>query len=226
MGMPALKPMELCCARTCRMNSRIDSFKGKMEAANKQFDDIMQAEIEELFSKVDQDKNGGLDYEECKDLVGRLEKRGFQIPFSLKKCDANGDGQLYKEDVRAAIHTAMRERPQNLALISQKCPEMDELIKEAWTMIDTTGDGIITVAELTTFFGEMARAMGQKCVPDYEQVIKMLERYDTDSNHALNFDEFDLLFADYLCRRYFVEDEDVYDVVSSDEDNPQENGLK
>ena len=66
--------------------------------------------------------------------------------------------------------------------------------KEAFSLFDKDGDGIITTKEL----GTVMRSLGQN--PTEAELQDMINEVDADGNGTIDFPEFLSLMARYLCK--------------------------
>mmetsp|Transcript_25920 Transcript_25920/g.48674 ORF Transcript_25920/g.48674 Transcript_25920/m.48674 type:complete len:217 (+) Transcript_25920:35-685(+) len=196
----------LCCARSAKVKAELERFKNRLEACNKKLDALVQEEVEDVFGQVDIDGSQALDLEEAKALVGKLVEKGFEFPSEISTFDQDGDGNIDKTEVSYAVKAALRERPKNLELLSSKCEDVDILTRDAWDLIDVTKDGYISIPELTMFYGDLGKVMDET-PPTYQEILDLARKYDTDSDSVLTFEEFELLFCDYLCRTFFKPEE-------------------
>ncbi|CAK9044834.1 unnamed protein product [Durusdinium trenchii] len=196
----------MCCGRSTKAKAELQRFKISLQNCNTKLDALIQEEIDDLFGKVDVDGSQALDMSEAKSMVSKLEDRGFEFPCEVGAFDQDGDGNIDKQEVSYAVRAALRERPKNLELISNKLDDIDALSRDAWNLIDGTQEGYISIAQFSQFYVELGQVMDEK-VPTYQEVWELTRKYDTDSDSFLTYDEFELLFCDYLCRTAFKPEE-------------------
>ncbi|CAJ1332507.1 unnamed protein product [Effrenium voratum] len=197
-----LSDSNLCCARSSKVKAELEKFKTRLQSCNKKLDSLVQEEIDLLFGAVDVDGSNALDAEETKVLVGKLEERGFEFEGDISDFDKDGDGNFDKDEVSFAVRAALRERPKNLELISSKIEDIDILSRDAWDLIDVTRDGFISIPELSMFYSDLGKVMDEK-PPSYQDILELTRKYDTDSDSVLTYEEFEMLFCDFLCRTAF-----------------------
>ncbi|XP_010477091.1 PREDICTED: calcium-dependent protein kinase 10-like [Camelina sativa] len=154
--------------------SMMNRFKKKVLRVIAEHMSIQEVEvIKNMFSLMDDDKDGKITYEELK---AGLQKVGSQlgepeIKMLMEVADVDGNGVLdYGEFVAVIIHL-------------QKI-ENDELFKLAFMFFDKDGSGYIELDELRE---ALADELGE---PDISVLNDIMREVDTDKDGRINYDEF------------------------------------
>ncbi|XP_010459535.1 PREDICTED: calcium-dependent protein kinase 10 [Camelina sativa] len=154
--------------------SMMNRFKKKVLRVIAEHMSIQEVEvIKNMFSLMDDDKDGKITYEELK---AGLQKVGSQlgepeIKMLMEVADVDGNGVLdYGEFVAVIIHL-------------QKI-ENDELFKLAFMFFDKDGSTYIELDELRE---ALADELGE---PDISVLNDIMREVDTDKDGRINYDEF------------------------------------
>ncbi|XP_059063545.1 calmodulin-like protein 2 [Cryptomeria japonica] len=142
-------------------------------------------EISKMFYSLDENGDGRLSGHE---IICFLNKLGISLSKRELKClgmstSQNEDGSLSFDEFVVLYQSVMGESSKN---ISNK--ELDDELKEAFKIYDTTEDGYISCAELQQVLCRLGlMEKGGHCV---EECQKMICRYDLNSDGLIDFSEF------------------------------------
>lgn len=136
--------------------------------------------LQALFQQVDADADGRINAAE---LSAALVQMGQQVPHDeasrlIASVDRDKDGRLeFREFVELISPPDLGDDP-------------DEDVRQAFAVLDTDGDGYLTLADLRA---AVQRLGGQLGGLDVEAVLQTADR---DGDHRISFDEFaKMMFA-------------------------------
>ncbi|GFZ03230.1 calcium-dependent protein kinase 15 [Actinidia rufa] len=128
--------------------------------------------LKAMFTNIDTDKSGTINYEELKTGLARLGSRlsEAEIEQLMEAADVDGNGTIdYIEFVTATVHQHKLER--------------DEHLYKAFQYFDKDHSGFITRDELET-------AMKEYGMGDDATIREIISEVDTDNDGRINYEEF------------------------------------
>lgn len=142
-------------------------------------------EVEAIFNLGDKDQSGGIDYQEFIRLMlpgsaGTIAKlsQSFRsitnIKESFKKFDANGDGQISRNELKASMKLG------------------DAELDVVFALGDLDGDGEISMAEFILIMSPLANNSVQRfrnCFKDIHDVVSSFNQFDADGDGAITQQE-------------------------------------
>lgn len=156
----------------------------------------MQQRQDNLFSKVDSNKDGGLDKTEFSDLAKKMsEMSGSSISADnmFATYDANNDGTLSKDDFLKFMKDNAPAPPDGMSSImgQMNTQGMQQGFDKLFGKIDSNGDNGIDKSEFASFASKMAKHTGNSVNAD-----NIFSAYDANNDGKLSNDEFSKFMKD------------------------------
>eukprot|EP00889_Picochlorum_renovo_P000996 jgi/Picre1/28026/NNA_000987.t1 len=103
------------------------------------------------------------------------------------KADANGDGVLNKEELRAVLESVGKGLRHLKKLVSDNVflTMALEDYRRLFDALDTGGNGTVGPTELYQFFNKVESPLG-----DYEEICNLMSRFDLNHDGQIDFSEF------------------------------------
>ena len=130
-----------------------DEVRAKGEKAAKIADRI-KAGASDLFTKLDENKDGSLTLEEAKkfeiSLLGGAKAAVKDLDATFKKLDKNNDSKLSKDEFAKVGDELLAANPDKAAKIAEK---LKPIVEEMFTKLDENKDGNLSAEEFKKFTG-------------------------------------------------------------------------
>eukprot|EP00058_Branchiostoma_floridae_P007764 XP_002593252.1 hypothetical protein BRAFLDRAFT_124868 [Branchiostoma floridae] len=175
---------------------------GKGHASIDRLTEEQIAEYRQAFDMFDQNGDGHITTAELGNVLRALGQNptDAELRDMIKKADADGDGTTnFSEFLRLVSRKSTRENTEQELLdafrafdkgyADQLTEEQISEFKEAFSLFDKDGDGVITTKEL----GTVMRSLGQN--PTEVELTDMINEVDTDGNGTIDFPEFLTMMA-------------------------------
>ncbi|GAV85659.1 EF_hand_5 domain-containing protein [Cephalotus follicularis] len=139
-------------------------------------------ELDRVFQMFDRNGDGRITKME---LNESLEKLGMFIPDKeltrmIEKIDVDGDGCVDIDEFGALYRSLMDHE------VDDDEEEEEDMMKEAFNVFDSNGDGFISVDELRSVFVSLGVKQGRTI----EDCKKMIMKVDVDGDGKVDYEEF------------------------------------
>lgn len=144
----------------------------------------------QMFKSADADGDGVIGFHDLRGLLERVGDGSEPVPMHwltdediqavIKQYDTNGDGVIQWEEFVAMA--------QDNIFLSGKLSEY----RDAFRAVDAGGNGTISATELYRLFERLEHPI------TYDQLVKIMERYDVDQSGMIDFGEFLRMFRNEL----------------------------
>lgn len=170
---------------------------------------MIQRDLDQIFNKMDVNKDGNLDRREVEKLLQALKAKGVMLAAKnaeevMKQADNDHDGKLNQSEFRDWIQKDCLTKRNNLiqVLDNKDRPWLDVLCDRALKSSDKDGNGMIDLDELTVFLAEVSKQIGEE-PPSREEVAKILAINDKNKDNMLSKSEFRQVVKGAVVKLYF-----------------------
>ena len=189
-------------------NASIYDLKNDLSDVHKYKDEIVDYELEKIWSLYDIDDNGTLDFDEMREYIQTsafksLNLTDRQVKEIYLSIDRDNNGTIDREELAkflkillSQLQNQIRENKSNTYkfLNKLKCPETDVSrdiritaeVEKIWIIYDTDDNGILDFAEVKDYIKKTAFASKNL---DDDQVQELYETIDRDGNGKIDRQE-------------------------------------
>jgi Ca2+-binding EF-hand superfamily protein len=149
----------------------------------------MRPSKEQMFSKMDQNSDGGIDKAEMQTVLGKMAEQSGQtvkVDDLFSQHDSDGNGKLSQDETNTAMESLLKGAPQQGGMMQAGMrsgamppppPDFAQMFKDA----DTDSDGSIAKTEMQTVADKIKGRSGQTL-----SVEDLFSQYDSDSDGKLS----------------------------------------
>ncbi|GMY18216.1 probable calcium-binding protein CML25 [Fagus crenata] len=160
---------------TTTATTTTNSFPSRSTSLNKTAEQM--AELEQVFKKFDVNGDGKISSSELGSIMGSLGHPATEeeLEKMIREVDADGDGYI---DLNEFVELNTKGVDSDEAL---------ENLKEAFSVYDIDGNGVISAEELL----KVMRSLGDEC--SLAECKKMISGVDRNGDGMISFDEFKVM---------------------------------
>lgn len=154
--------------------------------------DILEFEVERLFTELDVDGDQMLNADELEASMEKLRNRGVCVTLTLERLDLNHDGGVNLVEFKRALTAGYKTRLRTVRALLESSPAFRDTLSKVFARVDANHNGFVEEDEFSSLVREITREVPHARLTNAD-VKNEFQKFDKDNDGKLSREECELL---------------------------------